>query len=85
MNVHIVIDDPPYERTTLIAAYADRTLAERRVERMTKQRERWLEKQRQLEADGSDEAYATNPPHGYADLTMTSLTVLPNDSNDGRL
>lgn len=79
MKIYVVIDDEPYERTTLIAAYADRTMAERRVQQMIKQRERWLNKQKQLEDAGSDDAYLTNPPHNYQALFVTSLTVIPNE------
>ena len=76
MRIHLVVDTPCYESMTIVAAYADRAMAERRAKKMQQQKERWLERQRKLETEGSDDAYATNAPHCYDDLSVASYTLI---------
>lgn len=84
MKIHIVFDQPSYETATIIAAYADRGMADRRVEKMKRQKESWLEVQRQKEANSEEDAYCGAPPHEYDDLGVMTLRVIPNPTGQPR-
>jgi len=73
----LVVNDPGYEATTIIAAYEDGAMAERRMIRMTTERDRWLRRQDRLEAEGSPEAWLTDPPHNHEDLCVIAMSVIP--------
>jgi hypothetical protein len=79
MQIYILIDDPDYESSTMIAAYVDLGQAERRMNRMKRQKELWHKKQEKLEEQGSLEAYS-NPPHSYDDLRVVPITLIGDKS-----
>ena len=82
MKIYLVEDCPMYEGYEVIAAFADKSDAEKRVDKLQLQRRRWLDKQERLERTGSSEAWATNSPHLYDDLAVREMVLIQHTERD---
>lgn len=76
MKVYLLEDCPQYEGSTLVAVFADKSDAERRLARLQRQRRRWLDRQKMLEEKGSSEAWSSRCPHLFDNLCVSSANVV---------
>lgn len=83
-EIYLLVDAESHEMTEVLAAYTDRAMAERRLTRMKRKLDAWRQRQKDLDADGSDEAYSSNPPHHCSDLQIWLVDLIERKVTKGK-